>query len=510
MKSFKPNKSHSNPNFRCSAKVVEKLTRSPSKHMKRRTAGFALSPLAGLSPRRTDRLAQPAKSSAMIRKKADGFCEIIETKRAWGYLVQGRGHVFTLDKGLHNRQESEAAGYVIGTGNDCDIVIHHVNAEKRHAFIFFETRFDHDKHSTPVFICNHSTNGTWINGEKVKGFRELETNDIIQFLDPSRYPLEENPCYIFVESTMNDIRAKSIDSFYNLKSNIIGKGNYGNVVIAECKETGKTVAIKMIPRKAFAKREVWKTATLREISVCMLFPIHPCIIQVSRMFEQDQQMYIVMEYGPHGDLFDIVACRDEIFKEYEVRIIFDQIAHAVACLHENDIVHRDIKLENVIVTDKKNLYVKLCDFGFSTFINQKQALTTSCGTAMYVAPEIVSARPYGKAVDVWSLGVLLFITLTSTSPFPQLSDDQTKWEKEKAILDKSIKEGKFTFSHPSWEYISAEAKDLIQQMMKVNVEERINIEQVLQHPWLQQIENAETFKTGLKRNPMLVKYLERK
>ncbi|KAI8360739.1 kinase-like domain-containing protein [Choanephora cucurbitarum] len=503
--SCKLSRSTSTPDLKGSQKICERARENADRLKKRQSIGIAYSPLVGFSPEAKRRLAQPAKSSTMIKRRNDGYCDLIETKNAWGYLVQGNGHVFVFDRQLNNRKHNEPAGYVIGSGKDCDIIIHHKAAEERHAFIFYETRFQDNKYSMPVYICNQSANGIWINGKKmVNQIQNIKTNDHIFFLDPNTYLTKENICYVFVEPKQPLSTVKSIDTLYQSTHESLGEGNYGKVYLAKCKETGNRVAVKVVPRRSFKDLPQWQIALLREVSVCMLFPDHPCIVKISRMFVKNEDMYIIMEYGPHGDLFEMIVDGDYDYKEHEVRILFDQIAHAVACLHENNIVHRDIKLENVIVTDKANLRVKLCDFGFSTIARPGRDLLTGCGTSFYAAPEIKRKKPYSKSVDIWSLGMLLYVALTSSHPYalPGKEDDY--------VPEHTGNSAKYRTDHPRWKGLSKDAKDLVNKMLQVDPKKRVDIQQVLDHPWLQNINNLESIKAGVKRNPLLVDYLESK
>ncbi|KAI8389262.1 kinase-like domain-containing protein [Blakeslea trispora] len=504
--SCKLSRSKSTSELRGSQKICERAKENSERQGKRQAIGVAYSPLAGFSPEAKRRLAQPAKSSTMITRRKDGFCDLIETKNAWGYLVQGNGHVFVFDRQLNNRKHNEPAGYVIGSGNDCDIIIHHKVAEKKHAFIFCETRFQDNKYSMPVYICNQSANGIWINGKKmINQIQKIKTNDQIFFLDPTIYKTKENVSYLFVEPKQPISTAKSIDRLYQSTHESLGEGNYGKVYIAKCRETGNRVAVKVVPRHSFKDSPQWQIASLREVSVCMLFPAHPCIVQISRMFVKNEDMYIVMD-GPHGDLFEMIVDGDYQYKEHEVRILFDQIAHAVACLHENNIVHRDIKLENVIVTDKVKLRVKLCDFGFSTITRPGRDLLTGCGTSFYAAPEIKRRKPYDKSVDIWSLGMLLYVALTSSHPYasPGNGGDCDY------IPEHTSSNAKYRTDSPRWKSLSSDAKDLVSKMLQVKPDSRINIDQVLDHPWLQNIDNLESMKAGVERNPQLIEYLEAK
>lgn len=338
---------------------------------------------------------------------------------------------------------------------------------------------------------------------------ELSAEDEIHFFDPEKYKdPEENPSFTFIRNPdWATTFAESIDDLF-LRGKKIGSGSFGQVFLAQCKKTNKMVAMKVIYKDALLHKPKANESLLREIGMCHSFPIHPCIIQVNRLFDIDKKIYIIMEYGVDGDLFDSVTSHEIGLKEYEVKIIFDQIAHAISFLHDRGIVHRDIKLENIIMCDRKSLTVKLCDFGLSTFIRSNKPLETSCGTIMYAAPELLESKGYGKEIDVWSLGVLLFTALATSTPFIQVGDDSK--EEDQQRLREQIKTGKLDYSLPVWEEISDDAKDLINNMIMVDKTKRFSIQQVIEHKWLKTIVSEEALKAGYRRNQALVDYLEQR
>ena len=152
--------------------------------------------------------------------------------------------------------------------------------------------------------------------------------------------------------------------------------------------------------------------------------------------------------------------------------------------HERNIVHRDIKPENILLTDK-NLNIKLADFGLAKIIGEESFTTTLCGTPSYVAPEILQQtnhRRYTRAVDVWSLGVVLYICLCGFPPF----SDELYSSTNPYNLSQQIKAGRFDYPSPYWDSVGDEALDLIDRMLTVDVDKRITIDECLEHPWTTQ------------------------
>lgn len=220
-----------------------------------------------------------------------------------------------------------------------------------------------------------------------------------------------------------------------------------------------------------------------------------------------------MEYGKDGDLFEYLQ-RNQATED-EIRIIFDQIFHAVAYMHANEMVHRDLKLENVIVTDKDKLHVKLGDFGMSRFDTDGGLFDTACGTIIYCAPERLHVSDtskggkicYNKSVDVWSLGVMLYAALAHSMPFNANDIDSPEGRR---ALENRIRTGKVSFHDAVWHRVSADAKDLILRMLETNHDKRPTMEEVIGHRWLHPdvIENERTRLKGLRRCPHLVSFLE--
>uniref|UniRef100_A0A8D2IQ27 non-specific serine/threonine protein kinase n=1 Tax=Varanus komodoensis TaxID=61221 RepID=A0A8D2IQ27_VARKO len=245
----------------------------------------------------------------------------------------------------------------------------------------------------------------------------------------------------------------------------LGKGTYGKVKKAR-ERSGKLVAIKSI-RKDKIKDEQDLVHIRREIEI-MSSLNHPHIIGVHEVFENSSKIVIVMEYASKGDLYDYISERQRL-TEQEARHFFRQVVSAVYYCHKNGIVHRDLKLENILLD--ANCNIKIADFGLSNVFQQDRLLQTFCGSPLYASPEIVNGRPYkGPEVDSWSLGVLLYILIHGSMPFDG-HDYKT--------LVKQISSG--DYREPTK---LSDACGLIRWMLMVNPERRATVEDIASHWWV--------------------------
>jgi calcium/calmodulin-dependent protein kinase I len=229
-------------------------------------------------------------------------------------------------------------------------------------------------------------------------------------------------------------------------------------------------AIKIIDKGKLNKEEL---AVIHDEVDIMQKVSHPNCVKMYELYDTKKKLYMVLEILRGGELFDRIV-KKRFFSEQQAAQVIQSVVSAIQYLHKIGVVHRDLKPENLLYATKEDdSIIKLTDFGLAKFTQVKMA--TACGTPGYVAPEILSGKPYGPEVDLWSVGVILYILLCG---FPPFYDENT------SNLYRTIKAGKFDFPSPYWDEISDPAKNLISRLLTVDPKQRATSEQVLAHPWV--------------------------
>lgn len=259
----------------------------------------------------------------------------------------------------------------------------------------------------------------------------------------------------------------------------LGDGNFAVVKRCVEKSTGKAYALKIMDK---SKTKGIKEAKMVENEVAVMRSVdHPSIIKLVDVFDTPAFLYLVLELSEGGDLFDRVVSKSK-YSEDDAVVLIHSLATAVHFLHSRNIIHRDLKPENLLVYQdaRSRDVVKLADFGLSMVVTDP--LHTVCGTPTYVAPEIIAEDPkgYGLAADMWAIGVIAYILLCGFPPFASATKNQ------RDLFDR-IKAGRFSFPDPYWRDVSAQAKDMITQLLKVDQAERLTAVGLLRHPWLQRV-----------------------
>jgi len=260
----------------------------------------------------------------------------------------------------------------------------------------------------------------------------------------------------------------------------LGSGSFS--VVKECfrKDIKEHYAMKIIRKKCL------KEVTFLENEIRILkSTCHPNIIKLVDVYETEEELFLVMEFVKGGELYEALI-NEGPFSEEKTYEIFRQVVDAVIYLHRNGIAHRDIKLENILWTEASK-QLKLTDFGLakSVVLDDVEFMSTPCGTPSYVAPEIIKGEHYTQSVDLWALGVVLYLLLFCKYPFTGDSLSE---------IYSNIESGKVSF--PPEIDVGSDVRDLICNLLKEDTLSRYTLEQVIRHPWMQKRTNNWKSKSG--------------
>ncbi|CAD8152929.1 unnamed protein product [Paramecium octaurelia] len=261
--------------------------------------------------------------------------------------------------------------------------------------------------------------------------------------------------------------------FYKL-CYVIGKGAFAKVCLGIQILTGAKVAMKII-EKSTLKTESAKKRLLLEITLMKILSQYQQFASLFEVFETKKQIYIIMEYVEGGDLMKWT--KEKPIPEGQAKNLFGQLILALQILQSHNILHRDIKLDNILLQGDS---IKICDFGVSRQIIKGQKILEQCGTPAYLAPEVISNKTgyEGFASDIWSSGVLLYILLVGKVPFKGNNMNE---------LNHNIQNGLLNFMEMKKYNLSNDAVDLIKSILNVNPKLRITLTEILNHPWLKEL-----------------------
>jgi len=269
---------------------------------------------------------------------------------------------------------------------------------------------------------------------------------------------------------------RQIEDIYDF-GEVLGKGSFGVVKEATHKATGRRWAIKAVNKEKAGTSAV----KLLEREVLIMKKIdHEHLIHLEEIYETSKRMYLVMELCDAGGVEKLLEQKKR-FSEKETWTVINQLAHAVAYLHDSDIVHRDLKLENILLSQpigNELLNIKLTDFGLSYVrggVGSDSMMQSVCGTPIYMAPEVIDDLGYSQQCDIWSIGVIMYTLLTGRPPFVAETEEK---------LYELIKKGEVDFSDPCWETCHESAKNLLLGMLKVDPAYRRTAKEILNHPWI--------------------------
>ncbi|KAG5334487.1 CHK2 kinase, partial [Acromyrmex charruanus] len=425
-----------------------------------------------------------------------------QTMAVWGRLCPRRPYLRSLEM-------MKDTVYTLGRSPSCDICLTLNELQSKQLSVISKTHFRiyrervGNTNEIVVYLEDSSHNGTYVNQELVgHGRRVIIGNNSEIALAKSSFSF-----YIFVTANVHEI---AYELPLGLKQRYVigrrlGTGACGEVRLLFRKDGSETFAIKVIQKNYFSagtgnilnnpanvrneveilrklkhvSSDIFKASLLYHCSCQWSFEFQPCIIPLKDIFDTTEVMYIILELMEGGELFDRIRSKGKL-SESCAKLIFYQVVHAVYYLHRQGITHRDLKPENILLKDNsENPLVKVSDFGMSKFVDTQTMMRTFCGTPMYVAPEILATNgrsSYTNQVDVWSLGVILYVSLSGRVPFSN----------NNATLADQIKGGMYEFGS-YFTLVSQDAINLIKRMMTVNPKKRITVPQILLHPWLRDI-----------------------
>ena len=266
------------------------------------------------------------------------------------------------------------------------------------------------------------------------------------------------------------------DKYYK-KIKDLGSGSYGAVYLAKNVVMDNIVAIKSIEKTE--DNMVDDLEIKNEINILKKLS-HPNIVKIYEFFDTILYYYLVTEYCKKGELFSYIKNR---FSERQLAVLFYQVFSGLCYLHEKKIIHRDLKLENIMVSDvekdvltgEEYFWIKIIDFGTAKIFEKNKTEKSIIGSSYYIAPEVLRQK-YNEKCDTWSVGVILYMTLVGVAPFDGRTDEE--------IIHR-IKTGKYNKKNSRFVEHSEEVKDLVYKLLEMNTEKRYSAKEALNHPWFQ-------------------------
>jgi len=371
-----------------------------------------------------------------------------------------------------------------------------VSAE--HCRVWRVNHNDQTPEAIPAFVVqDNSSNGTYLNGVRLTKGRQypMQSGDelslVVNSCQRRHLGTRSRLCCAFVlrvcgverSSVLKDA-GNMVEDKYDLLSKVLGSGAFSQVLLCKSRSTGASMALKVVDKNKFLQfRKSRQTELTIESEREVMEKIdHPNIVRLQDSFDTPKCFYLVMEFLPGGDLLQRILDHG-IYSAGTTRRLFCDVLSGIKCLHDKGIAHRDIKPENILLTSvDEDGTAKIADMGLAKYFGGEFATVqvqraTVCGTPHYFAPEMVLAAEggpssYGKAVDMWAAGVVLYILLCGFPPF----DEENLYDQ--------IASGKYDFEGEQWASVSALARDLVEKLMRVNADERLVIAESLSHPWM--------------------------
>ena len=301
-----------------------------------------------------------------------------------------------------------------------------------------------------------------------KGISNEKNIDLI----PGKQILNEIQKRLFILSPTVELGFERECNKYDFirDKNPLGKGAFGEVWKVTHENSKKVYCIKMM-----TKRDIFEQSLINQINkeIGIMYNInHPYSVKLYNHFEDNEKLYLIMELASNGNLYNFIQNnKNQKIKTKEmIKKIIIQVIEIIKYLHSLDIIYRDIKPENILLD--KDYNVKLCDYGWASYLSKGQFCSAYCGTPEYVSPEVIKKYPYNEKVDIWGIGVLIFELVFGYPPFTSnFNEDRFN----------NIKEGKINWPK---DLNDMELKDLIEKILKVNPKDRISLDEIEKHQWL--------------------------
>lgn len=438
-------------------------------------------------PTQTQPTQQSPQTQTQESQDANHICRLICTTGQYQYFDLNKAKP-TKSSGLGSKKT-----WVFGRNSECDVVLSTCTRLSNKHFKLWYSLNDNT-----LWIQDTSTNGTHLNGNRlVKGSNYIVNQgdeisvgigvpkDVIRFvvLFSDKY----NPSNSVNNSVIKD---EGIYKDFVIKNETIGQGAFATVKKVVERSTGDSYAVKIINRRR-AIHAGGKGAMLgvnRELEILRKLD-HPNIVKLKSFYEDVENYYLVMELVPGGDLMDFVAANGAIGED-ATQVITKQILDGIEYVHRMGISHRDLKPDNILIMRDDPILVKITDFGLAKISDNATFMKTFCGTLAYVAPEVITGKydlqlsqgspnNYSNLVDIWSLGCLVYVLLTSHLPFNGKTQPQ---------MFQKIKSGEYHESPLNSYKISAAGRDFLKCCLQVDPSQRITAEQALQHEWLAEVD----------------------
>lgn len=311
-----------------------------------------------------------------------------------------------------------------------------------------------------------------IDGKKLYGFSKIFSNKTRSY-----YCIEKKTREIWVNALKKAIGYQTFSETYDIEKDL-GEGKFGLVKLGIHKKTAEKVAIKIIKKDSMDQKDLELVRS--EIDIMKLCR-HKNVVRLLDHFENYEFIFIVMEYLAGGDLGNYCKKKKYALSEDEVCIIIYQITVAIDYLHQYGVVHRDLKPDNIMLSQPGDISsIKIMDFGLSKIMGPQEKVADGFGTLSFVAPEVLIRKPYNKEVDIWSIGITLYYILTGTLPF---DDDQDNEE----VIAKKIVFSKLTFYDKKWKKISEACMDFCSKALIKDPEKRYKSSELLTHEWFKKI-----------------------